>query len=193
VHAMGTSRRIFVLKEQMDAEAGPTPLNFGLERTQCSSALLENVDAHTMEVFLDDQRELKATVFEVFKQHPALLVPNIEGLTKTEHRQLVRDSLRAILSAGFSPLQYFDSDIKKYIYMAEICAPIDLSLVRSPSSRRPDCATVHIDERAETNTAPTHLFHLDPNSVIMTSVRFVQARCDCGFILSPTVPCACSR
>jgi hypothetical protein len=138
---MAAERRLGILSNQMVVHggraAGASSTDGTLQRLFTSSgsaSLLESPDPLTMEYFLDDQRDLKQTVFDVFKQHPALLVPTIEGLSKTEHRQLVRDSLRVILAAGFNPLQYFDSDIKKYIYMAEICAPIDISLVRSPSS-----------------------------------------------------------
>jgi hypothetical protein len=103
-----------------------------LGRSLCTSTgLLENVDASCMQAFIDDQRNLKREVYSIFKDHPALLVPTVEQLSKSEHRQLVRDTLHAILAAGFNPLHYFDADIKRYIYMAEICAPVDLSLVRS--------------------------------------------------------------
>ena len=105
-----------------------------ITRAFAKAELLQVVDTETMATFLDPQRDLKAYVYDVFKQTPALLAPTIEGLSKAEHRELVRKSLRTLLAAGFSPLQYFDSDIKKYIYMAEVCAPIDLSLVRSLQS-----------------------------------------------------------
>ena len=130
---MDVSRRLSALRLQLAPDAvGTSAQPEGLQRQLTSSAgsLLEGIDAKTMEAFIDDQRDLKATVFNTFKAHPALLVPSIEQMDKSTHRQLVRDALKLILSAGFNPLQYFDSDIKKYIYMAEICAPIDLSLVR---------------------------------------------------------------
>lgn len=131
VAVMAAGRRINVLNGHLGALEPGDAVNSGLERGLCSAAagLLENVDAHTMAEFLDDQRQLKAKVFELFQNSPGLLAPSIEGMSKTEHRQLVRDSLRTILKGGYQPLAYFDSDIKKYIYMAEICAPIDLSLV----------------------------------------------------------------
>jgi hypothetical protein len=100
-----------------------------LLRGACSADAPSTVDAQTMEVFIDDQREVKARFFKLFQQHPELLPPHTEGLRHTEHRKLVRETLKAILSAGFRPLQFFDKDIRKYIYMAELCAPLDLSLV----------------------------------------------------------------
>lgn len=126
---MPVSRRVAVLEKQMRGDEGTSA---GLRREPCAStpALLENVDAGVMETFLDDQRELKRDVYAAFAKRPDLLVPTVEQLNKEEHRELVRNSLRAILDAGYKPLDYFDSDIRKYIYMAEVCAPIDLSLVR---------------------------------------------------------------
>jgi hypothetical protein len=128
---MSASRRLQTVVGQVDDQQVVSAGD--VQRAHCSAApseLLQNVDPHKLALFIDDQRELKSTMFNIFKQRSELLVPTIEGLSKTEHRQLVRDALRAILSAGFSPMQYFDTDIKKYIYMAEICAPVDLSLVR---------------------------------------------------------------
>lgn len=117
----------------MDGSDGPDASASSISRALAKAELLQVVDAQTMADFLDPQRDMKAYVYDIFKQNPALLAPTIEGLSKAEHRELVRKSLRTLLAAGFSPLEYFDSDIKKYIYMAEVCAPIDLSLVRAVS------------------------------------------------------------
>ena len=127
---MPASRRVAVLEKQM---RGEDDAGSSLRREPCSAspALLENVDAGIMETFLDDQRDLKRDVYAAFAKRPDLLVPTVEQLNKEEHRELVRNSLAAVLDAGHKPLEYFDSDIKKYIYMAEVCAPIDLSLVRT--------------------------------------------------------------
>lgn len=84
-----------------------------------------------MEACIDDQRDTKKQLYEIFKQRPELLVPVTEGLTHTEQRQVVRDCLMAVLDAGVKPMELFDSDIRKYIYLAELAAPIDLSLVRA--------------------------------------------------------------
>ena len=46
-----------------------------------------------------------------------------------EHRELVRKCLRKLLEAGHSPLNYFQHDLKKYFYLAEVMSLIDLSLV----------------------------------------------------------------
>jgi len=82
-----------------------------------------------------------AQVYQEFTRRPELLPQCTEGLTKEAHRELVRAGLRAVLAAGIAPLDLFDADIKKYIYMAELAAPIDLSLVRlrccPPHTARP--------------------------------------------------------
>jgi hypothetical protein len=46
-----------------------------------------------------------------------------------EHRELVRQCLRTLLEAGHSPLNYFQHDLKKYFYLAEVMSLVDLSLV----------------------------------------------------------------
>lgn len=101
-----------------------------LQRMPCSSEQVETVDAHTMECFIDQLRPVKASVYSAFMKRPELLPPVIEGMRKSEHRQLVRDGLACIIDAGIEPLAFFDQDVRRYIYMAEICAPIDLSMVR---------------------------------------------------------------
>jgi hypothetical protein len=46
-----------------------------------------------------------------------------------EHRELVRQQLQLLLKAGYSPLRFYVHDIKKYFYLGELLALVDLSLV----------------------------------------------------------------
>lgn len=41
---------------------------------------------------------------------------------------MVRKQLKLLLSAGISPLSYFDRDYRKYFYLAECLSMVDLSL-----------------------------------------------------------------
>jgi acyl-CoA oxidase len=43
----------------------------------------------------------------------------------------VRRQLHAILEAGFSPLDDFSKDVKRYFYLGECLALVDLSLMVS--------------------------------------------------------------
>eukprot|EP00197_Chlamydomonas_leiostraca_P012961 CAMPEP_0202866722 /NCGR_PEP_ID=MMETSP1391-20130828/8326_1 /ASSEMBLY_ACC=CAM_ASM_000867 /TAXON_ID=1034604 /ORGANISM="Chlamydomonas leiostraca, Strain SAG 11-49" /LENGTH=696 /DNA_ID=CAMNT_0049546701 /DNA_START=100 /DNA_END=2190 /DNA_ORIENTATION=- len=86
-------------------------------------------DSHVMETYIDDQRELKAKIYQVFRANSDLLPSVEEGLTKEEHRALVRRQLRALLAAGFNPLEYFARDLKAYFYFAECLAMVDASLM----------------------------------------------------------------
>jgi hypothetical protein len=140
---MDTTRRVRVLHKQL---ADGALASEAVLRSPCAAGF---VDPHTMECFLDNMRSVKLAVYEAFSRRLELLVPHTEGLTHHEHRQLVRDCLHTILGAGFEPLTFFDKDIRKYIYMAEVCAPIDLSLVLLPSLvssapllRRPTCLSL---------------------------------------------------
>lgn len=137
-HSPGASRRLSVLRQHIDdTEASKLQASnvVVLQRQPCSSEQVETVDAHTMECFIDQLRPVKASVYSAFVRRPELLPPVIEGMRKSEHRQLVRDGLACIIDAGIEPLTFFDQDVRRYIYMAEICAPIDLSMVRVPLSR----------------------------------------------------------
>ena len=51
-----------------------------------------------------------------------------------QHRELVRKCLLAILEAGYSPLCFYTSNIKKYYYLGELLALVDLSLARPSAS-----------------------------------------------------------
>lgn len=61
---------------------------------------------------------------------PCLLHPTNLRLSQPaeEHRALVRRCLAALVEAGFSPLHYLDSDQRKYFYLGECLALVDLSL-----------------------------------------------------------------
>ncbi|KAF5836725.1 putative acyl-coenzyme A oxidase 2 peroxisomal precursor [Dunaliella salina] len=85
-------------------------------------------DWHVMETYIDDQREMKQLMYDLFKSHPEMLTPVEEGLTKEEHRERVRQQLRLMLTVGINPMQMFSRDMKKYFYLAECMALIDLSL-----------------------------------------------------------------
>lgn len=78
-------RRARVLAGQLGGTAGtgaPT-----LERRDCQAAYgkrLPRFDVTLMETHLDDLRSFKAEVYELFRQHPELLVAEEEGMTKGE-------------------------------------------------------------------------------------------------------------
>eukprot|EP00891_Asterochloris_glomerata_P007525 jgi/Astpho2/7525/Aster-02090 len=74
------------------------------------------------------EKELKEEVYALFKQHPELLYPVEEGLTKEQHRAFVRKQLQVILASGHSPMTYFTKDLKKYYILGEVLALVDLSL-----------------------------------------------------------------
>ena len=46
----------------------------------------------------------------------------------------MRKCLLAILEAGYSPLRFYTSNIKKYFYLGELLALVDLSLARPPAA-----------------------------------------------------------
>lgn len=70
-------------------------------------------------------------VYELFRAHPELLDVVEEGMTKEQHRELVRQCLRTIIGAGYSPMRYYVRDLRRYFYLAECTSLIDLSLVRA--------------------------------------------------------------
>lgn len=137
---MEASRRLAVLLQHVGtqnvAEQGLSgPENGQLQQQPCRTAPPGQViDSQAMEVFIDPNRAVKKDVYKALMERPELLPPHIEGLNKESHRELVRNSLKRILEIGYQPMTLFDSDIEKYIYMAETCAPVDLSLVRSASA-----------------------------------------------------------
>jgi len=102
-----------------------------MEMNECSATAhrrLPRFDTVIMEHFLCDTPSLRDDVYQVFRDNPHLLVPCEEGLTKEQHRELVRQCLRAVIAAGYSPLSLFAKDFKKYFLMAEYLSLVDLSL-----------------------------------------------------------------
>ena len=59
-----------------------------LGMSACEGAVksLPRFDAHVLEAYIDDQRELKQKVYDIFKANPDLLVSEEEGLSKGERR-----------------------------------------------------------------------------------------------------------
>ncbi|GLC47166.1 hypothetical protein PLESTB_001388100 [Pleodorina starrii] len=98
-------------------------------RPRSAAKMLPRFDPGVMETYLDDMREMKARVHEVFRQHPDLLPSVEEGLSKEEHRSLVRRSLKVLLQAGYSPLDLLARDPRKYFYLGECLSMVDLSLM----------------------------------------------------------------
>ena len=104
----------------------------GIERHACSAVAhkrLPRFDSVIMEHYLNDMTGLRDEVYGLFRQHPELLVAEEEGLSKEQHRELVRRCLLMLLSEGYSPLSFFTRDFKKYFYLAELLSLVDLSLV----------------------------------------------------------------
>ncbi|GFR51630.1 hypothetical protein Agub_g14059 [Astrephomene gubernaculifera] len=98
-------------------------------RPRSATKSLPRFDPGVMETYLDDMRDMRARVNELFRQHPELL-PNVEeGLSKEEHRDLVRRALKVILQAGYSPLEMLARDPRKYFYLGECLSMVDLSLM----------------------------------------------------------------
>jgi hypothetical protein len=50
---------------------------------------------------------------------------------------MVRKQLKLLLSAGISPLSYFDRDYRKYFYLAECLSMVDLSLTVKSGVHQP--------------------------------------------------------
>ncbi|KAL4429343.1 hypothetical protein ABPG77_005117 [Micractinium sp. CCAP 211/92] len=127
---MSAERRAGVLMRQA-ASGASSPGGSTLQAHSTSAYAVRQLprfDVTIMEHFLDSHRPLKDEVYTLFKQHPELLVAEEEGLTKEEHRELVRRCLRTMLAAGYSPLSFFSRDISKYFYLAELLSLVDLSL-----------------------------------------------------------------
>jgi hypothetical protein len=70
-------------KLQDHLSIGPTSVKRTLQRQETSSVKsLPRFDSYTLGRFIDDLYEFKQSVYEEFRQHPKLLPPVIEGLTK---------------------------------------------------------------------------------------------------------------
>ena len=102
-----------------------------LHRNMCiaTGAKCITFDPYVMEMYIDDNRDLKKQVFDIFKAKPELLPVVEEGLSKEEHRSLVRRSLMALLEGGINMLELLNKDYNKYFYLAECLALVDLSLM----------------------------------------------------------------
>ena len=58
----------------------------------------------------------------------------------------MRKQLQTILASGYSPMSFFMKDYKKYFYMAELLALVDLSLV-SPYDPQVSCKNAPVETR----------------------------------------------
>ena len=97
--------RIRVLQQHLRSDAEASSSGVGWEA--CSSVrVLPRFDSHTMERFIDDLCDFKHSVYEEFREHPELLPPVIEGLTKGEtplpHKTMLR-CLEELLSTPGIP------------------------------------------------------------------------------------------
>jgi hypothetical protein len=104
----GSNRRLEVLARHLvtasldDAEAPVQP-------QQCAGAVrsLPRFDSYLLERYLDELRELKRVVYDIFKNNPELLTPVEEGLTKgtpipaaNSCMPTVKDRRRAVPARG---------------------------------------------------------------------------------------------
>lgn len=70
---------------------------------------------------------LKRDVYALFIKHQDQLLRKshpVEGLSKSEHRQFVRDCLHLLLKQGYSPLSYFAKDPHSYFNLVGIPPPL---------------------------------------------------------------------
>lgn len=79
-----STRRLQVIARQMAQPAAMSP--DGIAVVPCSSSAavrtLPRFDPYILETYLDDLRELKRQVYDLFKYKPELLPHTEEGLTK---------------------------------------------------------------------------------------------------------------
>ncbi|GAB4821751.1 hypothetical protein N2152v2_008797 [Parachlorella kessleri] len=122
-------RRVSTLRRHLGTDVSSTAVLGSHPTSATAIRQLPRFDATIMESFMDSNRVLKNETYELFRQHPELLIAEEEGLTKEQHRELVRNILRLILNAGYSPLSFFFKDHAKYFYFAELMAMVDLSTV----------------------------------------------------------------
>lgn len=64
-------------------------------------------------------------------------------MSSEQHREFVRKQLRVILASGYSPMAFFTKDYKKYFYMAELLALVDLSLVSISGNKYATVSHMH--------------------------------------------------
>lgn len=122
-------RRAEVLRSQL-ADATPIPSSIMSSPTSARAhRQLPRFDVTLMERYLDPSHSLKEEVYAVFERHPELLMKETEALTKEEHREYVRNSLKTLLAEGNSPLTMLVTEPRKYFYLGELIALVDLSLM----------------------------------------------------------------
>jgi hypothetical protein len=68
---------------------------------------LPRFDITIMENLLDDQRSVKDEVYELFRQHPELLVPEVEALTKGRRRRALSQPLPILAALACDKLGTF--------------------------------------------------------------------------------------
>lgn len=66
---------------------------------------LPRFDVTIMEHYMCDNPSLRDECYTLFMQHPELLSPDVERMTKEQHRELVRNCLKTLLAAGYSPVR----------------------------------------------------------------------------------------
>lgn len=90
----GSTRRLQVLAEQMTA---------GLQVQPCKGAVksLPRFDPHILETYMDELRDLKKKVYDLFKAHPELLPSVEEGLSKGEV-QLISLGIELVITLEYS-------------------------------------------------------------------------------------------
>jgi len=72
-----------LLRLQDHLRVGPSSQHGTLHRQETSSVKsLPRFDSYVLGRFIDDLYEFKQSVYEEFRQHPELLPPVIEGMTK---------------------------------------------------------------------------------------------------------------
>ena len=82
-------RRILQLQRHMSS-ASQTQASSQLEAAPCAvNRSLPRFDATFMEHYLETDRGLKEEVYDLFRQHPELLYPVEEGMTKGKHNCFV--------------------------------------------------------------------------------------------------------
>jgi acyl-CoA oxidase len=102
--------------------------SINISKMRHRSSHLPRFDVTLMEQTLSDSLTLRNDVYALFSANPTLLPPSSESLSKSDHRQLVRDCLHLLLRQGYSPLSYFAKEPRTYFYLGEYLSLVDLSL-----------------------------------------------------------------
>jgi hypothetical protein len=80
------ARRLAVVSAHLAAgPGGAAAAAGGVAASPCAAVArksLPRFDPHTMEAFIDDMRDLKRQIYDVFKFNPDLLPPAVEALSK---------------------------------------------------------------------------------------------------------------